>query len=99
MTPIEGGVRGDAPERDKKMRDEVNAFLEADCYAAWVWYDDNVTLGTNIEHYKRILRKMGLSKEVKPFQYCKKVALERVRHIKNPGKTIEIPKFNPEVSE
>ena len=45
-------------ERDKKVVREIEDFAESDCKLAYVWSDETVSLGRNVDIYKRAIRRL-----------------------------------------
>ena len=59
MTPIEPKITG-ISVRSKKVQEEIQAFIDANCECAEVWKDETVGTGRNVEIYKRELRAMRI---------------------------------------
>lgn len=75
MTPItEYELKTNQSERSIKVASEINEFVQADCEMAYVWFDENVTIGRNVDIYKRALRQLRIF-EIKVVQKNKKVVL------------------------
>ena len=61
MTPItEYELKNKPSERTLKVESEINEFVQADCEMAYVWFDENVTIGRNVNIYKRALRHLRI---------------------------------------
>lgn len=63
MTPV-------ISERQQKMIDEVQQFIDAGCEAAELWKDDNVTTSRNVDLYERTLRLMQVP--VRTYDICQR---------------------------
>lgn len=59
MTPIEPKTVG-ISERSKKVQEEIQAFIDANCECAEVWKDETVGTGRNVDIYKKELRVMRI---------------------------------------
>lgn len=75
MTPItEYELKTNQSERSIKVASEINEFVQTDCEMAYVWFDENVTIGRNVDIYKRALRQLRIF-DIKVVQKNKKVVL------------------------
>lgn len=77
MIPItEFELKNVPSERSIKVQNEINEFVQADCEMAYVWIDENVTIGRNVDIYKRALRHLRIF-DIKAFQKNHKVVLKK----------------------
>ena len=44
--------------KEKKVVREIEDFAESDCKLAYVWSDETVSLGRNVDIYKRAIRRL-----------------------------------------
>lgn len=59
MIPItDNELKPQMNERDKKVVREIEDFAESDCKLAYVWSDETVSLGRNVDIYKRAIRRL-----------------------------------------
>lgn len=59
MIPVtDNELKPQMNERDKKVVREIEDFAESDCKLAYVWSDETVSLGRNVDIYKRAIRKL-----------------------------------------
>ena len=59
MIPVtDNELKPQMNERDKKVVREIEDFAESDCKLAYVWSDENVSLGRNVDIYKRAIRRL-----------------------------------------
>ena len=53
MIPVtDNELKPQMNERDKKVVREIEDFAESDCKLAYVWSDETVSLGRNVDIYK-----------------------------------------------
>ena len=59
MIPVtDNELKPQMNERDKKVGREIEDFAESDCKLAYVWSDETVSLGRNVDIYKRAIRRL-----------------------------------------
>ena len=59
MIPVtDNELKPQMNERDKKVVREIEDFAESDCKLAYVWSDETVSLGRNVDIYKRAIRRL-----------------------------------------
>jgi hypothetical protein len=59
MIPVtDNKLKPQMNERDKKVVREIEDFAESDCKLAYVWSDETVSLGRNVDIYKRAIRRL-----------------------------------------
>ena len=59
MIPVtDNELKPQMNERDKKIVREIEDFAESDCKLAYVWSDETVSLGRNVDIYKRAIRRL-----------------------------------------
>ena len=59
MIPVtDNELKPQMNERDKKVVREIEDFAESDCKFAYVWSDETVSLGRNVDIYKRAIRRL-----------------------------------------
>lgn len=59
MIPVtDNELKPQMNERDKKVIREIEDFAESDCKLAYVWSDETVSLGRNVDIYKRAIRRL-----------------------------------------
>lgn len=59
MIPVtDNELKPQMNERDKKVVCEIEDFAESDCKLAYVWSDETVSLGRNVDIYKRAIRRL-----------------------------------------
>ena len=59
MIPVtDNELKPQMNERDKKVVREIEDFAESDCKLAYVWSDETVLLGRNVDIYKRAIRRL-----------------------------------------
>ena len=59
MIPVtDNELKPQMNERDKKVVREIEDFAESDCKLAYVWSDETVSLGRNMDIYKRAIRRL-----------------------------------------
>lgn len=59
MVPVtDNELKPQMNERDKKVVREIEDFAESDCKLAYVWSDETVSLGRNVDIYKRAIRRL-----------------------------------------
>lgn len=59
MIPVtDNELKPQMNERDKKVVREIEDFAESDCKLAYVWSDETVSLGRNVDIYKKAIRRL-----------------------------------------
>ena len=59
MIPVtDNELKPQMNERYKKVVREIEDFAESDCKLAYVWSDETVSLGRNVDIYKRAIRRL-----------------------------------------
>lgn len=59
MIPVtDNELKPQMSERDKKVVREIEDFAESNCKLAYVWSDETVSLGRNVDIYKRAIRRL-----------------------------------------
>ena len=59
MIPVtDNELKPQMNETDKKVVREIEDFAESDCKLAYVWSDETVSLGRNVDIYKRAIRRL-----------------------------------------
>lgn len=59
MIPVtDNKLKPQMNERDKKVVREIEDFAESDCKLAYVWSDETVSFGRNVDIYKRAIRRL-----------------------------------------
>ena len=81
MIPVtDNELKPQMNERDKKVVREIEDFAESDCKLAYVWSDETVSLGRNVDIYKRAirwLRKFNINVKQKNKQIMLKMIMKK----------------------